>query len=84
MRSAAAPPRRPPLTRGGAANGQTRSVDLKNKEAGEVAWHLAFLRSEKGHRTGNKINRHLTSRPSIQGAWQPGAAAAAAAAAGGT
>lgn len=57
-------------------NGHTRSVDLKNKEAEEVAWHLEYLRSEKGHRTGNKISRHLTSRPSVQGAWSPGVAAA--------
>jgi hypothetical protein len=54
-----------------AANGHVRSVDLKNQPPVEVAWHLAFLRSEKGHRTGNKISRHLTSRPSIQGAWTP-------------
>ena len=59
-----------------AANGHVRSVDLKNTVPEEVAWHLAFLRSEKGHRTSNKISRHLTSRPSIQGVWTPGAATA--------
>ena len=63
---------RPPSC--GAANGHVRSVDLKNTVPEEVAWHLAFLRSEKGHRTSNKISRHLTSRPSIQGVWTPGAA----------
>ncbi len=57
-----------------AANGHVRSVDLKNTAPEDVAWHLAFLRSEKGHRTSNKISRQLTSRPSIQGAWTPGAA----------
>ena len=54
-----------------AVNGHSRSVDLKNLEAAEVAWHVSFLRSEKGHRTGNKISRQLTSRPSIQGPWAP-------------
>ena len=52
-----------------------RSVDLKNTAPEDVAWHLAYLRSEKGHRTGNKIDRHLTSRPSIQGPWAPLASA---------
>jgi hypothetical protein len=52
-------------------SGNTRSVDLKNKDVKEVAWHLSFLQSEKGHRTGNKIKRHLTSRPSVQGPWAP-------------
>ncbi len=48
-----------------------RSVDLKNQPPAEVAWQLAYLRSEKGHRTSNKIDRHLTSTPSIQGLWTP-------------
>jgi len=46
-------------------------------EAAEVGWHLSFLRSEKGHRTSHKIDRHLTSRPSIQGVWEAAAAGAA-------
>jgi len=71
-------PGRHPFALAEYANGQTRSVDLKNLAAGEVGWHLAYLRSEKGHRTSHKIDRHLTSRPSIQGAWHPGAAGPAA------
>lgn len=53
------------------ANGQSRSVGLKNLDAEEVAWHVSYLRTEKGHRTGNKVKRHLTSRNSIQGPWTP-------------
>lgn len=57
------------LADGPAANQHERSVDLKNLTAAEVAWHLSWLRSEKGHRTGNRIKRHLTSHASIQGLW---------------
>ena len=49
-------------------------MDLKNLDAGQVAWHLEFLRTEKGHRTGTKVKRHLTLRSSIQGQWTPAGA----------
>ena len=45
----------------------------------QVAFQVEHLRSEKGHRTGNKVKRQLTSRRSIQGEWAPPSAAPAAA-----
>ena len=62
---------RPVLASPCAVNGHSKSVDLKNLDASEVAWHLDFLRTEKGFRTSIKMKRHLTSRPSIQGPWTP-------------
>ena len=62
---------RPVLAPSCAVNGHSKSVDLKNLDASEVAWHLDFLRTEKGFRTSIKMKRHLTSRPSIQGPWTP-------------
>ncbi|GMH42964.1 hypothetical protein BSKO_10886 [Bryopsis sp. KO-2023] len=52
-------------------NGNTRLVDLKNKNLKEIDEHMYFLRNSVGRRTSNPTVRHTSKRPSIQGMWTP-------------
>lgn len=61
-----------PHVRASYANGNEKTVGLKNLSADAVATHCAWLASEKG-KPGSKPmkGRHFTKRPSVQGRWTP-------------
>ena len=65
-------------------NGNTKTVDLRNKTEEEIRFQLHYLFSEKGKAGGGPIKsgRRFTKNPSIQGGWRPGMWDAARAASG--
>eukprot|EP00245_Coleochaete_scutata_P008965 TRINITY_DN2851_c0_g2_i1.p1 TRINITY_DN2851_c0_g2~~TRINITY_DN2851_c0_g2_i1.p1 ORF type:complete len:123 (+),score=24.26 TRINITY_DN2851_c0_g2_i1:123-491(+) len=60
-----------PFLRGFYANGKTRTVDVKNKDAEEVLHYATALRNAAGHKVIKLKSRHTTTQPSIQGMWTP-------------
>ena len=62
-----------PHVRASYANGNEKTVGLKNLGAEAVATHCAWLASEKGARGSKPMRRgrHFTKRPSVQGRWTP-------------
>lgn len=54
------------------ANGQTKTVGLKNASAYDAEKQCEWLRSEKGKPGSAPMKkRHFTKRPSVQGQWTP-------------
>mmetsp|Transcript_3480 Transcript_3480/g.8672 ORF Transcript_3480/g.8672 Transcript_3480/m.8672 type:complete len:117 (-) Transcript_3480:123-473(-) len=62
---------RHPFVKGDFVRGEARVVDLKNRDAEEVAGIFDGLRSSSNRKSNRLKTRHMTRTPSIQGKWEP-------------